>query len=237
MKDNMDMEKRLIGKMMSNSKDYYDCHTLISEQLFKDPLNKRIYRVVSSKLDSGLKADMIDISLSIKDPLVDIRVAECISSDHYAYITKKIVLYLSQEEKKGKLKSLVEVTSKKIDSGDDLFNILEFVEEQLKSISDVRGSDIPDIKKQLKKLHDDINRRINSEDMIGISTGFQSVDKFTGGWQETDLIVIGGASSMGKTSLGLAFSYNCAKMDIPTAIFSYEMGDTQLLQRLVSLEI
>ena len=113
MKDNMDMENRLIGKIMSNPKDYYDCHSLISEDLFKDPLNKRIYRVISTKLDSGLKADMIDISSSIKDPLVDLRVAECISSDHYGYITKKIVLYLSQEEKKGKLKSLVEITSTK----------------------------------------------------------------------------------------------------------------------------
>ena len=41
---------------------------------------------------------------------------------------------------------------------------------------------------------------------------------------------------MGKTSLGLSFCYNCAKAGIPTAVFSYEMGDTQLLQRLVSLE-
>jgi replicative DNA helicase len=41
---------------------------------------------------------------------------------------------------------------------------------------------------------------------------------------------------MGKTSLGLAFCYNCAKAGIPAAVFSYEMGDTQLLQRLVSLE-
>ena len=72
--------------------------------------------------------------------------------------------------------------------------------------------------------------------MVGLPTGFQSVDKFTGGWQETDLIVVGGASSMGKTSLGLAFSYNCSRAGIPTAVFSYEMGDTQLLQRLVSLE-
>ena len=41
---------------------------------------------------------------------------------------------------------------------------------------------------------------------------------------------------MGKTSLGLAFCYNCSKAGIPSAVFSYEMGDTQLLQRLVSLE-
>jgi len=221
---------------MSNPRDYYDCHSLISEEIFTDPLNRKIYKVVSDKLDKGDKADMIIISSAIKDPLVDLRVAECMNSDYYAYITKNMVLYLSQEDKKIKLKKLAELTTKKIDNGDDLFNVIEFVEEQMKSISEVRGSDIPDIKKQLKVLHDDIRRRMDSDNMVGLPTGFQSVDKFTGGWQETDFIVIGGASSMGKTSLGLAFCYNCAKSGIPAAIFSYEMGDTQLLQRLVSLE-
>jgi replicative DNA helicase len=236
MKDNMDMEMRLIGKIMSNPRDYYDCHSLISEEIFSDPLNRKIYKVVSERLDKGDKVDMIIISSAIKDPLVDLRVAECMNLDHYAYITKNMVLYLSQEDKKIRLKKLAELTTKKIDNGDDLFNVIEFVEEQMKSISEVRGSDIPDIKKQLKILHDDIRRRMDSENMIGLPTGFQSVDKFTGGWQETDFIVIGGASSMGKTSLGLAFCYNCAKVGIPSAVFSYEMGDTQLLQRLVSLE-
>jgi replicative DNA helicase len=236
MKDNMDMEMRLIGKIMSNPRDYYDCHSLISEEIFSDPLNRKIYRVVSDRLDKGDKTDMIVISSSIKDPLVDLRVAECMNTDHYAYITKNMVLYLSQEDKKIRLKKLAELTTKKIDNGDDLFDVIEFVEEQMKTISEIRGSDIPDIKKQLKVLHDDIQRRMDSDNMVGLPTGFQSVDKFTGGWQETDFIVIGGASSMGKTSLGLAFCYNCAKSGIPAAIFSYEMGDTQLLQRLVSLE-
>ena len=236
MKDNMDMEMRLIGKIMSNPRDYYDCHSLISEEIFSDPLNRKIYRVVSDRLDKGDKTDMIVISSSIKDPLVDLRVAECMNTDHYAYITKNMVLYLSQEDKKIRLKKLAELTTKKIDNGDDLFDVIEFVEEQMKTISEIRGSDIPDIKKQLKVLHDDIQRRMDSDNMVGLPTGFQSVDKFTGGWQETDFIVIGGASSMGKTSLGLAFCYNCAKSGMPAAIFSYEMGDTQLLQRLVSLE-
>ena len=236
MKDNIEMEKRLIGKVMSNPKDYYDCHSLISEEIFSDPLNRKIYKVISQKLDKGDVPDMIVISSAIKDPLVDFRVAECMSSDHYAYMTKNMVLYLSQEDKKVKLKKLAEITSKKIDNGDDLFNIIDFVDEGMKSISDIRGSDIPDIKVQLKVLHDDIQRRMSSDKMIGLPTGCQSVDRFTGGWQETDFIVIGGASSMGKTSLGLAFCYNCAKVGVPTAVFSYEMGDTQLLQRLVSLE-
>ena len=236
MKDNMEMEKRLIGKIMSSPKDYYDCHSLISEHLFCDPLNRKIYNAISQRLDKGDSVDMIVISSSVKDPLVDLRVAECMSSDHYAFITRNMVLYLSQEDKKIKLKKLAEITSKRIDNGDDLFDVIDFVDDEMKSISEIKSSDIPDIKEQLKVLHEDIRRRIDSDDMVGLPTGFQSVDKFTGGWQETDLIVVGGASSMGKTSLGLAFSYNCSRAGIPTAIFSYEMGDTQLLQRLVSLE-
>jgi len=236
MKDNFEVEKRLIGKIMSNPKDYYDNHSLISEGIFVDPLNRKIYKSLSDTLDKGNRPDMIDVLSSIKDPLSEFRLAECMSSDHYGFLTKNMILFLSQEDKKIKLKKLAEHTSKKIDNGDDLFDIIDFVENQMKSISDIRGSDIPDIKSQLKVLHDDIQKRMSSDNMVGIPTGFQSIDKFTGGWQETDLVVIGGASSMGKTSLGLSFCYNCAKAKIPSAIFSYEMGDTQLLQRLVSLE-
>ena len=236
MKDNFEVEKRLIGKIMSNPKDYYDNHSLISEGIFVDPLNRKIYKSLSDTLDKGNRPDMIDVLSSIKDPLSEFRLAECMSSDHYGFLTKNMILFLSQEDKKIKLKKLAEHTSKKIDNGDDLFDIIDFVENQMKSISEIRGSDIPDIKSQLKVLHDDIQKRMSSDNMVGIPTGFQSIDKFTGGWQETDLVVIGGASSMGKTSLGLSFCYNCAKAKIPSAIFSYEMGDTQLLQRLVSLE-
>ena len=236
MKDNKDMEVRLIGKLLNNPKDYYDYHSQLSDSIFKDPLNKKIYKVISNHLDKGDKVDMITISSSIKDSLVDIRVAECMSSDYYAYITGNMVAYLSQEDKKIRLKKLTETMTNRIDRGDDLFDMLDFMEAEIKSISEIRGSDIPDIKEQLKVLYSDIKRRMESDDMVGLPTGFQSLDKFTGGWQETDLVVIGGASSMGKTSLGLAFCYNCVKAGIPTAVFSYEMGDTQLLQRLVSLE-
>lgn len=236
MRGSFETEKRLIGKIMSSPKDYYDNHSLITEGIFLDPLNRKIYKAISHKLDKGDKPDILDVTTNIKDPLCYLRLAECIASDHYAYLTKNMILFLAQEDKKIRLKKLAEHTSKKIDNGDDLFDVIDFVEDEMKSISEISESDIPDIKKQLKKLHDDIQRRMASDDMVGLPTGFQSVDKFTGGWQETDLIVIGGASSMGKTSLGLSFCYNCAKAGIPTAVFSYEMGDTQLLQRLVSLE-
>jgi len=236
MTDNDEMEVMLLGRIMSYPKEYYDNHSLITEAIFKDSLNRKIYNQVATRLDAGEKVDLLILSQSVKDPLAQYRLVECYSKDFSLYNTTHLILYLSQEEKKIRFKKLLEVSNNMMNKGDDLFGILTHVEKELQLISEVRGNDMPDIKKQLKILHDDIQRRMSSDEMVGIPTGFQSIDKFTGGWQETDFIVIGGASSMGKTSLGLAFCYNCAKAGIPSAVFSYEMGDTQLLQRLVSLE-
>ena len=93
-----------------------------------------------------------------------------------------------------------------------------------------------EINDQLSDVLLELERRINSDGLTGVPTGFNSLDKFTGGWQETDLVIVGGASSMGKTSLALAFALNAAKQNVPTAIFSYEMSYQQLLMRMISSE-
>ena len=133
MKDSFETEKRLLGKMMSNSRDYYDNHSLITERIFLDPLNRKIYKAISSRLDKGSKPDILDITTSIKDPLCDVRLAECMASDHYAYLTKNMVLFLLEQDKKESLKRLVEHTNKKINNNDDLFDIIQFLEDQIKS--------------------------------------------------------------------------------------------------------
>ena len=94
-----------------------------------------------------------------------------------------------------------------------------------------------DINQQIKHFLKDVEVRMNSDGLLGIASGFQDIDKFTGGWQETDLIIVGGASSMGKTSFALALAYNAAKFtNTPTVIFSYEMSALQLIRRLASME-
>ena len=154
----------------------------MSEGMFTDPLNRKIYKVVSDRLDLGEKVDLVILTKLVKDSLAPYRLAECYSLDFSHYNTEHMILFLSQEEKKIRLKKLIEVTNNKLNKNDDLFEVLDYVETELKPISEVRGSDIPDIKKQLKVLHDDIQRRMSSDEMVGVPTGFQSIDKFTGGW-------------------------------------------------------
>jgi len=76
--------------------------------------------------------------------------------------------------------------------------------------------------------------RDNPSDVTGIATGFTDLDRMTSGLQEGDLVVIAGRPSMGKTSLALNIAEHIALvLKMPVAIFSMEMGATQLAMRLM----
>ncbi len=76
--------------------------------------------------------------------------------------------------------------------------------------------------------------RDNPSDVTGVATGFTDLDRMTSGLQEGDLIVIAGRPSMGKTALALNIGEHIAlTLKMPVAIFSMEMGATQLAMRLM----
>jgi replicative DNA helicase len=70
----------------------------------------------------------------------------------------------------------------------------------------------------------------------GIATDFYDLDAMTGGFQRSDLIIIAGRPSMGKTSFSLNIAHNVAKQNLTVAIFSLEMSKEQLSQRLLATE-
>jgi replicative DNA helicase len=72
--------------------------------------------------------------------------------------------------------------------------------------------------------------------MTGITSGMPALDAVTSGWQRSDLIIIAARPAMGKTAFTLSLAHNAAKAGFPVAIFSLEMANLQLVQRLLSLE-
>jgi replicative DNA helicase len=76
--------------------------------------------------------------------------------------------------------------------------------------------------------------RDNPSDVTGVATGFTDLDRYTSGFQEGDLVVIAGRPSMGKTALALNIAEHVAlALKMPVAVFSMEMGATQLAMRLM----
>jgi replicative DNA helicase len=84
----------------------------------------------------------------------------------------------------------------------------------------------------LVKLYDWMER--DHGEVTGAETGFKELDKMTSGLQKQDLIIIGARPSVGKTAFAINICLNYARLGGPTAIFSLEMPEEQLLKRMVS---
>ncbi|MFA7240226.1 MAG: replicative DNA helicase [Sulfuricellaceae bacterium] len=77
-------------------------------------------------------------------------------------------------------------------------------------------------------------QRDNPNDVTGIPTGFHDLDEKTSGFQPGDLIIVAGRPSMGKTAFSLNIAENVAlNTGLPVAVFSMEMGGTQLVMRMI----
>jgi len=81
---------------------------------------------------------------------------------------------------------------------------------------------------------EELYNRDNASDVTGIATGYNDLDTKTSGLQPGDLIIVAGRPSMGKTSLALNMGENVAlALGLPVAVFSMEMGATQLVMRMI----
>ncbi len=117
--------------------------------------------------------------------------------------------------------------------------ILDLAEQEIYSISDEgakHGSGFVAVNSLLKQTVDRIEELFKSDsELTGLSTGFSDLDKITTGLQDSDLIIVAGRPSMGKTSLAMNIAENAAVgSDKAVAIFSMEMSGEQLVRRMLT---
>ena len=124
---------------------------------------------------------------------------------------------------------------------DDLEEIQARAQELIFSASQSganQGDDAKNLLEVLNKCYLNlVQRREGLEDSYGLSVRYPSIDGMTTGFKKKDLIILAARPSMGKTALALNMVSNVAKRDIPVLIFSLEMDDEQLGDRIVLAEL
>ncbi len=89
----------------------------------------------------------------------------------------------------------------------------------------------------LNNLFIELKKKSLNPTLVGLSSGFYDLDLLTQGFQKSDLIIIAGRPSMGKTALGLNIALNIIKESkLPVLFFSLEMSKEQIMYRLLSIE-
>ncbi|MDR0620875.1 MAG: replicative DNA helicase [Deltaproteobacteria bacterium] len=253
-KPDLEIERSILGAILS---DPYEAVPLAMEAgLRSDDFFQRshadIYATILELYNEGKAVDltMLRTRLKQKNLLKLVGGVAYLSEldDHYG-IPGNVGHYATIIIERSTLRRLMDASAQIATmSRSNPTNVAEVLDESEALIYRIRDSRSPNRLIHVSQEMDTVFKHIievrnTVGGITGIPTGYTALDQKLGGFQKTDLIIIGGRPGMGKTSLALNFTLNAAipslrqsRKDLPphaVALFSMEMGNDQVLQRLL----
>ena len=224
---------KAIGLLKSSSYFYKEAHRKIFEAMLVLSEESNPIDTVSVSNELKKKKSLKSVGgLYYLTGLVD-KVPTAANIETYASIVKE----------KGILRDLISAThymsKKAFESGEDVASILDEAEQSIFSLTQQKDNKLfQHIKPILTEAIQNLEKMQSKKgSVVGVPSGIIDLDNVTAGFRKSDLIVIAGRPSMGKTALALSVARNAAlESKVPTAIFSLEMSSDQLAQRLLSSE-
>lgn len=241
----LDFERIVIGTFLIDRKGLDHSIDLLTPDVFYDPRHQTIFASILKLYESNSPIDLMTVIQDLKKNeklnlaggdhyIIDLTMGVS-SSAHIEYHVRVIL-------EKFILRSLINVSANVIDSSyketTDVFELLDKAEQSFFEITNgtiKKGFDTAN--SLVKEAIDKIKSLKDKEGLSGIPSGFTALDKETGGWQNSDLIIIAARPAMGKTAFILSMARNiCVDHNIPMALFSLEMASVQLITRMISSE-
>lgn len=238
-----DLEEAVLGAMLLD-RDAVEAvlPTLTSESFYLES-HRVIYEAMESLFRDNKPIDLLTVTERLKrDGNLDIagqpyyitELTNRVSSSAHVEEHARVIV------EKQILRMLISVsalvTKMAYDETEDPFDVLDKANQLVEEINDLlRGQQsTPEISRLLSERIKTLDALSRTEgDLLGVPTGFHRLDSFTGGWQNTDLIIIAARPSMGKTAFMLSLADNASKAGYPVGIASLEMGREQLTDRLI----
>ena len=250
---NIEAEQALLGSILVNNDIIDEIANLVNSNIFYDPAHIKIYEVIENLNNKGMIANPITLkNFFEKDNMLNevggteylVKLTRFSGSVKQAIDYAKIIheMYLRRE--------LVQISDKL--SNDTLNanaqeqnaeNIIESAEKSLFDLAE-RGSFTQSFLKFNQALDQTIEMATlamkNDRGIVGVPTGLTDVDEKLGGLHKSDLIILAGRPSMGKTALATNIAYNAAQHVLKRqekssiAFFSLEMSSEQLSTRILS---
>ena len=239
-----EIEDAVLGALMLERDAYAIVCDLLRPESFYDPGNQKIYAAINKLGVMQQPIDMITVTQQLRaDGALDdvggpVRISELTSNVASAAHIEYHARIVAQKFLARRLISFCsEIEKKSFDESYDIDDLLQEAEGKLFEIS--QGN----LKKDFTQIDPVINSAMEQIEaagkresgLSGLQTGFHNLDKLTSGWQNSDLIIIAARPAMGKTAFVLSMAKNMAvDYNTPVAIFSLEMSNLQLVNRLIS---
>jgi len=245
---NIEAEQSLLGGLLIDAESMNKVADIVSPEDFYRDAHGKIFGLMVDLYERNDAIDLITISSLARDrgmlegiggvtylnTLVDL-MPSAANIAHYAKMVREKAL----------LRRLMNVATEIIEKGYDAENNVDgYIDEAEKMIFQVAENKfkpaflpIKDFVMENVKTIERLYER--KQTVTGVPTGFTDLDKLTSGLQNSDLIIVAGRPSMGKTAFAMNIAQNVATMKdnpVPVGIFSLEMSKEQLVTRLLSSE-
>jgi replicative DNA helicase len=240
---NVDAEESILGGILLDPEAMGRVADLLRPEAFYINTHKEIYKAILALHTQGKPVDLMSVTTWLYDhelldkvggqsklaELVE-RTVSAVNVDRYA--TLVVDKYLRRQL----IQAGTDIVELGYETSVELETVFDQAEQKIFSLTQKRPQQgLVPISETLIQTFQEIETRQEGAALPGISSEFYDLDVMTGGFQRSDLIIVAGRPSMGKTSFAIGIARNIAEK-FPVAIFSLEMSKEQLVQRLLASE-
>ena len=240
------LEEAVLGAIMLDKDALPVIIDILSKESFYTDAHQAIYTAMLSLFEKSHPVDLLTVTEELRKAgelekvggpyyLVELtnRVASAANIEYHARI-------ISQKHIQ---RELIKVSTNIIrDAYEDTTDVIQLLDDAEQGLFNITQNHMNSgyesmgtLASRALKMIEEVSQK--EEGLTGVPTGFTELDRLTSGWQQSDLIIVAARPGMGKTSFTLALARNAA-MDFGkgVALFSLEMSNVQLVQRLISME-
>ncbi len=242
----VDVEASVLGAMLLEKEAIAKAFEVLDESAFYKPGHQSIFKAMTALFERSEPVDLITLTEELKRR----GELEKVGGEYYlAELTTKVSSGANVEYhahivlEKALMRQLIASSSLVINraysESEDALGLLDEAEQQVFNISEQRmkksfvtmNTAVHKTMELLEKIHG------KHDGVTGVPSGFEELDKFTGGFQDSDLIVVAGRPSQGKTAFVLSAARNATVLkNKGVGFFSLEMSTQQLVMRLMCAE-
>ena len=251
---NLEVEQALLASLLTNNKTYEKISDFLGPNHFYDNINSKIFEAISKLIENNQLAD----PLTLKNYFLQKNELDLIGGDKYLIELAKNSTILSNVIEYGKViydlfqrREVIKISDDIIheahtfDLETDALEIIEKAESKLFNLSSTGETS-----KDFQTFSTSLSQAINSAEaaykreghLSGLPTGFVDLDQLLGGLHKTDLIILAGRPSMGKTALATNIAFKMANVNSMddenkknvVGFFSLEMSSEQLATRILA---
>ena len=239
---NIEAEEAVLGAILVNPRVITKVVEILKPESFYKPAHRYIYEAMLQLFNSNEKIDIITVCdvLNFNSKLDSVGGRAFINDLSYnAITTANIEYYAKIIQEKAIKRALINAGSEIVSFGYDMNSIDSSLDNAERLIFDIASrkatTDLTPVKDLVLKAYEKIEYRYEHKDeLLGVQTGFYELDTLLNGLQRSDLIILAARPGMGKTAFALNIAQNVAiKAKVPVAIFSLEMSQEQLMQRML----